>query len=86
MASDGLPDNHTDDVAATVAAPVPEKPEELEEPDDDELAEARKRRLQHSAAIAGVIAVVLVAWFMGVKALRSASNPTKSSQCRHHVR
>ena len=75
VASDGLPDNHTDDVAATVAASVPEKPEELEEPDDDELAEARKRRLQHSAAIAGVIAVVLVAWFMGVKALRSASKP-----------
>jgi serine/threonine protein kinase, bacterial len=68
--SDGLPDNHIDDAPAAVAPPVSEDFD-----DDDESAEARKRRLQHSAAIAGVIAVVLLAWFMGVKALRSASRP-----------
>jgi serine/threonine protein kinase, bacterial len=70
-----LPDDHVDD-AVTSARPTP--------PDDavdDEAAEARKRRLKHSAAIGGVIVVVLVAWFVGVRALRSASqsNDTPTS-------
>jgi serine/threonine protein kinase, bacterial len=74
-----LPDNHVDD-AVTSAGPTP--------PDDyvddvtaDEAAEARQRRLKHSAAIGGVIVVVLLAWFMGVRALRSASqsNDTPTS-------
>ena len=69
-----LPDSHVDD-AVTSARPTP--------PDDDvdESAEARKRRLKHSAAIGGVIAVVLLAWFVGVRALRTASqsNDTPTS-------
>ena len=43
------------------------------EPGDDAHDEARRRRLQHIAALAGVILVVVLAWFFGVKALRSAS-------------
>lgn len=69
-----LPDSHVDD-AVTSARPRP--------PDDDvdEAAEARTRRLKHSAAIGGVIVVVLLAWFVGVRALRSASqsNDTPTS-------
>jgi serine/threonine protein kinase, bacterial len=67
--SNGHSHKHIDDVTTSVAPAV------SEEFDDDEAAAARKRRLQHSAAIAGVIAVVLLAWFVGVKALRSASQP-----------
>jgi serine/threonine protein kinase, bacterial len=55
----------------------------LAPPDDDvdASAEARTRRLKHSAAIGGVIVVVLLAWFVGVRALRSASqsNDTPTS-------
>jgi serine/threonine-protein kinase len=68
-----LPDSHVDD-AVTSARPTP--------PDDvDESAEARKRRVKHAAAIGGVIVVVLLAWFVGVRALRSASqsNDTPTS-------
>ena len=69
-----LPDNHVDD-AVTSARPTP--------PDDDvdESAEARKRRLKQSGAIGGVIVVVLLAWFVGVRTLRSASqsNDTPTS-------
>jgi len=66
-----LPDNHVDD-AVTSAGPIP--PDDYaDDVTDDESAEARKRRLKHSAAIGGVIVVVLLAWFMGVRALRSAS-------------
>jgi serine/threonine protein kinase, bacterial len=43
--------------------------------DGEDPAAARKRRLKHSAAIGGVIVVVLIAWFAGIKALRSASQP-----------
>jgi serine/threonine-protein kinase len=45
-------------------------------PQDDDESEsvAARKRLRHSAAIGGVIAVVLIAWFVGVKALRSASH------------
>jgi serine/threonine protein kinase, bacterial len=78
--SNGKSHNHIDDVTKTVAPLAAEDFDDDDEFDndefeDDEAAEARKRRLQHSAAIAGVIAVVLLAWFMGVKALRSASQP-----------
>jgi serine/threonine-protein kinase len=41
----------------------------------EEVDEARRRRVKQSAAIGGVIVVVLIAWFAGVKALRSASEP-----------
>jgi serine/threonine-protein kinase len=74
-----LPDNHVDD-AVTSAGPTP--PEDyVDDVTDDEAAEARKRRLKHSAAIGGVIVVVLLAWFVGVRALRSASqsNDTPTS-------
>jgi serine/threonine-protein kinase len=63
------------DDAVTSTRPTP--------PDDDvdASAEARTRRLKHSAAIGGVIVVVLLAWFVGVRALRSASqsNDTPTS-------
>ena len=72
--SNGHSHKHIDDVTTTIAPPVAEDFDD-DEFDDDEAAEARKRRLRHSAAIAGVIAVVLLAWFVGVKALRSASQP-----------
>src|ERR1700753_733145 len=63
------PGSHVDN-AVTSAKPTP--------PDDDvdQAAEARTRRLKHSAAIGGVIVVVLLAWFVGVRALRSASQST----------
>jgi serine/threonine-protein kinase len=62
--------------APAVGAPVSDDyDDDYYDDGDDESAEARKRRLRHSAAIAGVIAVVLIAWFAGVKALRSASQP-----------
>ena len=64
-----------DDVVTTVSPAVSEKVDELDEDDADEAAEARKRRVKQSAAIGGVIVVVLIAWFAGVKALRSASEP-----------
>ncbi len=77
--SNGRPNNHIDDVATTVAPPASEEFDDDDfdddDFDDDEAAEARRRRLKQSAAIAGVIAVVLLAWFIGVKALRSASQP-----------
>jgi serine/threonine-protein kinase len=41
--------------------------------DDESESSATRKRLRHSAAIGGVIVVVLIAWFVGVKALRSAS-------------
>jgi serine/threonine protein kinase, bacterial len=61
-----------DDAVTTASPAVSQASDE----DDDEAAEARKRRVKQSAAIGGVIAVVLIAWFAGVKALRSASEPT----------
>jgi serine/threonine protein kinase, bacterial len=73
--SNGQSHHHIDDITTTVAPPASEEFDDDDEFEDDEAAAARKRRLQHSAAIAGVIAVVLLAWFMGVKALRSASQP-----------
>jgi len=73
--SNGHSHKRIDHVTAKVAPPVSEELDDDDEFDDDEAAAARKRRLKQSAAIAGVIAVVLLAWFMGVKALRSASQP-----------
>jgi serine/threonine-protein kinase len=69
-----LPDSDVDD-AVTTAAPAPpdDDVDDVDDVTDDEAAEARKRRLKHSAAIGGVIVVVLVAWFTGVRALRTAS-------------
>jgi serine/threonine-protein kinase len=66
-----LPDSHVDD-AVTSAGPTPPD-DHVDDVTDDEAAEARKRRLKHSAAIGGVIVVVLLAWFTGVRALRTAS-------------
>jgi serine/threonine-protein kinase len=69
VTSNGRARNHAGHAASTVTtAPS-------EEFDDDDAAEARKRRLKQTAAIGGVIVVVLIAWFAGVKALRSASDP-----------
>lgn len=66
---DELPDNDIADTATAVAPPADDGYDD----GADESAEARKRRVRHSAAIGGVIAVVLIAWFAGIKALRSAS-------------
>jgi serine/threonine-protein kinase len=64
-----VPDRPVDN-AVTSTKPTPS------DDDVDESAEARTRRLKHSAAIGGVIVVVLLAWFVGVRALRSASQST----------
>ncbi|WP_343575274.1 serine/threonine-protein kinase, partial [Mycobacterium sp.] len=66
---DVMPHDDVDDhdVTTAVAQPVTG-----EYDDEGESAEAGKR-LRLSAAIGGVIAVVLIAWFVGVKAVRSAS-------------
>jgi serine/threonine-protein kinase len=63
VASTATSHRRSDD--ATTASPVA----------SEEVDEARKRRVKQSAAIGGVIVVVLIAWFAGVKALRSASEP-----------
>jgi serine/threonine protein kinase, bacterial len=63
-----LPESHVDE-AVTRAGPTPPVDDVI----NDESAEARKRRLKQVAAIGGVIVVVVLAWFMGVRALRSAS-------------
>lgn len=75
-----LADNHVDEVV-TSPGPTPPDEDDVDDATADESAEARKRRLKHSAAIGGVIVVVVLAWFMGVRALRSASqsNDTPTS-------
>jgi serine/threonine-protein kinase len=84
ISSNGRADHHIHEAAATAALPEPEELDDdefadYEDFDDNaDAAEARKRRLKHSAAIGGVIAVVLIAWFAGVKALRSASQPDEA--------
>jgi serine/threonine protein kinase, bacterial len=75
VASNGRASHHRDDDTTTVAPPVHVEPDDDDEFDEDEAAEARRRRLKQSAAIGGIIAVVAIAWFAGVKALRSASQP-----------
>lgn len=67
MPTNGIADSGTSVSAKTADASIDDHVEA------DELAQARKRRLQQSAALAAVVAVVLLAWFFGVKALRSAS-------------
>ena len=67
-APDVLPDSDVDEVTPSVE-PVVSGAARDDAADD----EARRRRLQHTAALAGVILVVVLAWFFGVKALRSAS-------------
>ena len=56
--------------------------DDLDDLDDDDADAARSRRKKQTAAIAGTILVVVVAWFVGVRALRSASqsddSPTSS--------
>jgi serine/threonine protein kinase, bacterial len=66
-----LPDSHVDDAVTSVRPTPPDHHVK-----DDEAAEARTRRLKQSAAIGGVIVVVVLAWFVGVRALRSASQST----------
>jgi serine/threonine-protein kinase len=86
VSSNGKADHHIHKAATTTALPEPEELDEFEEyddydddfEDDADAAEARRRRLKHSAAIGGVIVVVLIAWFAGVKALRSASQPDEA--------
>ena len=72
VSPNGLPNNGIADSGTSGSVKAPDDFVDGDE-DADELAEAHKRRLQHSAALAAVIAVVLLACFFGVKALRSAS-------------
>jgi serine/threonine protein kinase, bacterial len=74
-----LPGARVDDAVTSAGPTAPD--DHVDDATDDEAAEARKRRLKHSAAIGGVIVVVLLAWFMGVRALRTASqsNDTPTS-------
>jgi serine/threonine protein kinase, bacterial len=65
---DVLPDSDVDETTPSVEPVV-----SGDARDDAADDEARRRRLQHTAALAGVILVVVLAWFFGVKALRSAS-------------
>jgi serine/threonine-protein kinase len=65
---------------ATHAAPVTEVAQAVAQPevppkplDDHDDHEARSRRKKQTAAIAGTILVVVLAWFVGVRTLRSAS-------------
>jgi serine/threonine-protein kinase len=70
---DVLPDSEVDDANPSV------EPTVSGAAGDD--AAAKSRRLLHTAALAGTIMVVVLAWFFGVRALRSASesNDTPTS-------
>lgn len=68
------PRNGVDTAATAIVSPASDVHDDESADDDyDQPTEARNHRLRNFAAIAGVIAVVVIAWFAGVKALRSAS-------------
>ncbi|MDT7719894.1 MAG: serine/threonine protein kinase, bacterial [Mycobacterium sp.] len=65
--TDVLPDTEVDDVITSA------EPAVSGAIDDDTSAASHSRRMLHTTAIAGTIVVVVLAWFLGVRALRSAS-------------
>jgi len=62
-----LPDNEVDDVITSVESAGSGSIT------DDASKAAHNRRMLHTAALVGTIMVVVLAWFLGVRALRSAS-------------
>jgi serine/threonine-protein kinase len=64
------PEPRTNAVTTSVAAAASDDDGDLDDHDSDA---ARGRRKKQTVAIAGTILVVVVAWFVGVRALRSAS-------------
>jgi serine/threonine-protein kinase len=66
------PEPHVRDVATS--AKTAAHHDDDDDVDDHESDVARSRRKKQTAAIAGTILVVVVAWFAGVRALRSASH------------
>jgi serine/threonine-protein kinase len=64
---DVVPDNEVDDVTTSAKSPGSDTIA------DEESKAAHNRRMLHTAALAGTILVVVLAWFLGVRALRSAS-------------
>jgi serine/threonine-protein kinase len=73
--TDVLPDTEVDDVITSA------EPAASGAIDDDTSTASHSRRMLHTTAIAGTIVVVVLAWFLGVRALRSASesNDTPTS-------
>jgi serine/threonine protein kinase, bacterial len=73
--TDVLPDTEVDDVITSA------EPAVSGAIDDDTSTASHSRRMLHTTAIAGTIVVVVLAWFLGVRALRSASesNDTPTS-------
>ena len=72
---DVLPDTEVDDIVTSA------EPAVSGAIDDDTSTASHSRRMLHTTAIAGTIVVVVLAWFLGVRALRSASesNDTPTS-------
>ena len=72
---DALPDSEVDDVITSAEPAVSGAIA------DDTSTASHSRRMLHTTAIAGTIVVVVLAWFLGVRALRSASesNDTPTS-------
>jgi serine/threonine protein kinase, bacterial len=64
---DALPDSEVDDVITSA------RPAVSGAIADDTSTASHSRRMLHTTAIAGTIVVVVLAWFLGVRALRSAS-------------
>jgi serine/threonine protein kinase, bacterial len=73
--TDVLPDTEVDDVITSA------EPAVSGAIDDDTSTASHSRRMLHTTAIAGTIVVVVLAWFLAVRALRSASesNDTPTS-------
>ncbi|MDT5322793.1 MAG: serine/threonine protein kinase, bacterial [Mycobacterium sp.] len=73
--TDVLPDTEVDDVITSA------EPAVSGAIDDETSTASHSRRMLHTTAIAGTIVVVVLAWFLGVRALRSASesNDTPTS-------
>jgi len=59
--------------AAAASAPAPHDDDGDFDVDDEDSDAGRRRRKKQTAAITGTILVVVLAWFVGVRALRSAS-------------
>jgi serine/threonine protein kinase, bacterial len=73
--ADVLADMKIDDAAPSAEPAASASSDDYDYDDDhyDHAGEAKRRRLLHTAAIAGVLAVVVLAGFFGFKTLRSAS-------------
>ena len=66
------PNRHVREAPAPVEAAAHDD-DDIDDDVDDDVA--RSRRKKQTVAIAGTILVVVLAWFLGVRALRSASKP-----------